>query len=73
MRSPFKWTVYLRFTKMTAFIPANVAQAANFYQTNGCVHGQPKIHAADPAHTHIIGNFRFDYALSEYDCAISLV
>jgi len=49
-------------------IPANVAEAANFYQLNGFVHGQPRIRAADPARTHIIGNFRFDYAANPIQC-----
>jgi len=49
-------------------IPANVAQAANFYQTNGLLHGQPKIRAADSSRTRIIGNFRFDYKASQYKC-----
>jgi hypothetical protein len=49
-------------------IPANVAQAANFYQPDGFVHGQPAIRAADPARTKIIGNFRFDYKASPYAC-----
>jgi hypothetical protein len=51
-----------------ALIPANVAQAANFYQPNGLLHGQPKIRAADPARTSILGNFRFDYKGSPYNC-----
>ena len=51
-----------------AVIPANVAQAANFYQPNGMVHGQPKIRAADPARTKILGNFRFDYTTRQYTC-----
>jgi hypothetical protein len=51
-----------------ALIPANVAQAANFYQSNGLVHGQAAIRAADPARTKIIGNFRFDYKTSPYTC-----
>ena len=51
-----------------AVIPANVAQAANFYQPNGLVHGQAAIRAADPARTKIIGNFRFDYKASQYIC-----
>jgi hypothetical protein len=51
-----------------AVIPANVAQAANFYESNGIVHGQPAIRAADPARTKIIGNFRFDYKTSPYTC-----
>jgi hypothetical protein len=49
-------------------IPANVAQAANFYETNGFVHGQTAIRAADPARTKIIGNFRFDYKAIPYTC-----
>ncbi|MGD0509017.1 MAG: hypothetical protein ABSA27_14540 [Terriglobales bacterium] len=52
-----------------AVIPANVAQAANFYQPDGILHGQPEIRAADPARTKIIGNFRFDYKGSPYNCA----
>ncbi len=51
-----------------AVIPANVAQAANFYQPNGLLHGQSEIRAADPARTSIIGNFRFDYKASPYKC-----
>jgi len=51
-----------------AVIPANVAQAANFYQPDGLLHGQPEIRAADPARTRIIGNFRFDYKASPYKC-----
>jgi len=49
-------------------IPANVAEAANFFQVNGWVHGQRQIRAADPAHTHIIGNFRFDYKTNPIRC-----
>jgi pimeloyl-ACP methyl ester carboxylesterase len=51
-----------------AVIPANVAQAANFYQPDGFLHGQSEIRAADPARTRIIGNFRFDYKGSPYNC-----
>jgi hypothetical protein len=49
-------------------IPANVAQAANFYQPNGFVHGQNKISAEDPTKTKIIGNFKFNYRTSRYSC-----
>jgi len=49
-------------------IPANVAEAANFYQLDGWLHGEPQIRAADPARTHIIGNFRFDYKAHPIDC-----
>jgi pimeloyl-ACP methyl ester carboxylesterase len=51
-----------------SIIPANVAQAANFYQANGRMHGQAKIVAADPTLTKIIGNFEFDYAGKPYNC-----
>jgi hypothetical protein len=49
-------------------IPANVEQAVNFYQPHGLLHGQPKIRAADSAHTRIIGNLRFDYRARPYKC-----
>ncbi len=41
--------------------PANVAQAANFYQPHGILHGRQKIRAEDASRTEVIGNFRFDY------------
>jgi hypothetical protein len=50
-------------------IPANVAQAANFYQSNGLLRGHHDIRAADAARTRIIGNFRFDYEKSPLNCA----
>jgi hypothetical protein len=49
-------------------IPANVAQAINFYQSDGLLHGRPAIRAADPAHTRILGNFRQDYAAKPIRC-----
>jgi hypothetical protein len=49
-------------------IPTNVAQAANFYQPSGILHGRREIRPADPARTRIIGNFRFDYHASRYSC-----
>jgi hypothetical protein len=49
-------------------IPTNVAQAVNFYQHDGFLHGQSEIRAADPAHTKIIGNFRFDYKTNSIAC-----
>jgi pimeloyl-ACP methyl ester carboxylesterase len=51
-----------------AVIPENVARAANFYQPDGFIHGQSAIRAADPAHTKIIGNFRFDYKARPFTC-----
>jgi len=50
-------------------IPANVAQAANFYQAHGIVRGDHDIRAADPARTRIIGNFQFNYETSPLKCS----
>ncbi len=44
-----------------AVIPPNVAEAVNFYQPYGLIHGRAKITAADPTHTQILGNYLFDY------------
>jgi hypothetical protein len=44
-----------------SLIPANVVEAANFYQPNGILHGQATIRAADPSRTTILGNHRFVY------------
>jgi len=51
-----------------SLIPSNVAQAANFYQSNGFLHGRPQIRAADPSHTQIVENVRFDYAANPVRC-----
>jgi len=51
-------------------IPTNVAQAANFYQTSGLLRGRPEIRAADPAHTQIIGNLRFNYKVLPVSCPL---
>lgn len=51
-------------------IPANVSQAANFYQTNGFLRGQPEIRPADAARTQIIGNFHFDYKILPVSCPL---
>jgi hypothetical protein len=42
-------------------IPANVAQAINFYQRSGWPHGRKEIRAADPARTEILGNVGLEY------------
>ncbi|HVV45746.1 MAG TPA: hypothetical protein VHC72_11080 [Bryobacteraceae bacterium] len=42
-------------------IPANVAEAVNFYQLDGLLHGRRLIQASDPARTHILGNFQSSY------------
>jgi hypothetical protein len=49
-------------------IPPNVAQAANFYQPDGFIHGRAAIRAANATRTKIIGNFRFEYKTSRYAC-----
>lgn len=49
-------------------IPDNVAQAVNFYQTQGIIHGRQRITAADPAKTEILGNYRLDYKKDPIDC-----
>src|SRR5205807_9038656 len=51
-------------------IPANVSQAANFYQPSGLFRGRPEILPADPARTQIIGNFRFDYKGLPVSCPL---
>jgi len=49
-------------------IPSNVAEAVNFYQSDGLLRGQPKIRAADEKHTKILGNYRFDYKSKNIKC-----
>lgn len=51
-----------------ALIPANVAEAINFYQPHGLLHGQPEIRAVDPSHTRILGNFRSEYGSKPLQC-----
>lgn len=52
-----------------AVIPANVRRAVNFYQTRGLVHGRPKITAADPTRTTILGNFQLSYKRPAAECS----
>jgi pimeloyl-ACP methyl ester carboxylesterase len=49
-------------------IPDNVAEAVNFYQTQGIVHGRKQIVAADPERTEILGNYRMDYKKDPVAC-----
>lgn len=42
-------------------VPANVAEAINFYQQDGWLHGRTEIRAADPARTRILGNIKRGY------------
>jgi pimeloyl-ACP methyl ester carboxylesterase len=51
-----------------AIIPDNVAEAVNFYQPHGILHGRAQITAADPAKTDILGNFRTDYKQNPISC-----
>ena len=51
-----------------SLIPANVAEAVNFYQTGGILHGRRKIKAADPSRTMILGNFRLTYEKEPAEC-----
>jgi hypothetical protein len=51
-----------------AVIPGNVAEAINFYQDKGLLHGQRRIHAVDATRTQILGNFRMDYAANPIAC-----
>ena len=49
-------------------IPDNVAEAVNFYQPHGIIHGRARITAADPAKTEILGNYRTDYQKDPVVC-----
>jgi pimeloyl-ACP methyl ester carboxylesterase len=49
-------------------IPDNVAEAVNFYQTEGIIHGRRQIAAADPAKTEILGNYLLDYKKHPIAC-----
>jgi hypothetical protein len=51
-----------------SIIPSNVANAVNFYQPGGLLHGRSEILAADPARTKIIGNFRMTYEDHPINC-----
>jgi pimeloyl-ACP methyl ester carboxylesterase len=51
-----------------SIIPDNVAEAVNFYQPHGILHGRAKITAADPAKTDILGNYRIDYRKNPVAC-----
>ncbi|MGB0082851.1 MAG: hypothetical protein WBP90_15105 [Terracidiphilus sp.] len=49
-------------------IPSNVANAINFYQSRGPLHGRMEIVAADPAQTRIIGNLQMTYDGRRINC-----
>ena len=51
-----------------ARIPANVARAANLFQSSGqIIRGEPEIVAEDPERTEIVGNFGYDYDERQID------
>lgn len=49
-------------------IPPNVAEAVNFYQSDGFLHGRSQIRADDPSRTRIVGNFRYSYSAMPAAC-----
>jgi hypothetical protein len=49
-------------------IPANVAQAVNFYQRRGLLQGRRLIRATDASRTQILGNFQLDYKTNPVAC-----
>ncbi len=51
-----------------SLIPANVAQAINFYQDEGLLHGRTAIHAANPSTTRILGNIHLSYKHHDVAC-----
>jgi len=51
-----------------SIIPDNVAEAVNFYQPHGIIHGRAKITAADPTKTAILGNYLTDYRKTPVQC-----
>ncbi|MDQ1388032.1 MAG: hypothetical protein QOF56_1486 [Acidobacteriaceae bacterium] len=51
-----------------SIIPDNVAEAVNFYQPHGIIHGRAKITAADPTKTEILGNYLTDYKKTPVQC-----
>jgi hypothetical protein len=52
-----------------ARIPPNVREAVNFYQSEGLLHGRPRIEAMDPERTTILGNFESAYKDDPVSCA----
>jgi hypothetical protein len=51
-----------------AVIPANVAEAMNFFQSDGMLHGRKLIRAENPERTKILGNYEFSYKHSSLSC-----
>jgi hypothetical protein len=57
-----------KFGRDDSMIPSNVADAINFYQSGGPLHGRAQIFAADPAKTTIIGNLHMTYKDNPIRC-----
>jgi hypothetical protein len=57
-----------KFWQKDKVIPDNVAEAVNFYQPHGLLHGRARITAADDSKTQILGNYRFDYQKKPVKC-----
>jgi pimeloyl-ACP methyl ester carboxylesterase len=51
------------------YIPANVHEAINFYETEGMLHGRRSIQAIDPARTTILGSYESTYKITPVSCA----
>jgi hypothetical protein len=57
-----------KFGENDKLIPDNVAEAVNFYQPHGLVHGRRRIRAENPETTRILGNYKIDYNLDPVAC-----
>jgi hypothetical protein len=51
-----------------SMVPPNVANAVNFYQRHGLIHGLPEIKAIDPTQTKILGNYQMTYKGHPVNC-----
>ncbi|MBS1841948.1 MAG: hypothetical protein JSS69_16260 [Acidobacteria bacterium] len=49
-------------------IPSNVAEAINFFQPDGMLHGRKQIRAEDPSKTKILANQEFSYKHASLSC-----
>jgi hypothetical protein len=50
-------------------IPSNVAEAVNYYQSDGFLRGCSQIHAEVSSRTRILGNYRFEYRAHPIQCS----
>ena len=60
--------IIAKFRQKGSTIPPNVANAINFYQPRGLLHGRSEILAADPKRTRILGNLRMTYEDHPINC-----